>query len=68
MLFWKVDIIEELKAKGFTTYKIRKEGLLAEGTMQKLRLREGVGWDNLERICKMLDCDISDIVGTDNQK
>lgn len=36
--------------------------------MQKLRKGEGVDWDNLERICKMLDRDLSDIIGTDNTK
>jgi putative transcriptional regulator len=68
MLYWKVDIIEELRKAGYSSYKIRKESLLAEGTMQKLRNGGGVGWENLDRICKMLDCDISDIVGTDNTK
>lgn len=61
-LRYKANILELLKEKGYTTYSLRKERLLSESTIQKLRVGEGVAWDNLETLCKLLDCDISDIL------
>lgn len=61
-LKFKIDVIAALKEKGYTSYKIRNEKILSESTLQKLRAGKGVSWDNLETLCKYLDCDISDIL------
>ena len=61
-LQYKINVLEALKEKGYTTYTLRKEKLLSESTIQKLRMGEGVAWDNLETLCKLLDCNIGDIV------
>ena len=61
-LQYKIDVIKSLKDKGYNPLKIRKEHLLAESTMTKLRKGIGVSWDNLETLCILLKCDISDIV------
>ena len=61
-LQYKINILEALKEKGYTTYTLRKEKLLSESTIQKLRMGEGVAWDNLDTICHLLDCDISEIL------
>ena len=37
MIKYKIDILKELKSAGFTTYRLRKEKLLSEGTVQKIR-------------------------------
>ena len=61
-LKYKIDVLEALKAKGYSSYILRKEKLLSESTIQKLRNGEGVAWDNLETLCKLLDCDICEIL------
>ena len=61
-LKYKLDVLEALKDKGYSSYSLRKEKLLSESTIQKLRSGEGVSWDNLETLCKLLECDISDIL------
>ena len=61
-LKYKLDILEVLKEKGYSSYSLRKEKLLSESTIQKLREGEGVSWDNLNTLCKLLECDISDIL------
>ena len=61
-LKYKIDVLEALKEKGYSSYSLRKEKLLSESTIQKLRSGEGVSWDNLETLCKLLECDISDIL------
>ena len=37
MLKYKIDILESLKEKGYTSYKIRKEKLIGESQLQKIR-------------------------------
>ena len=55
-LLYKIDVLAALQAKGYTTYKIRREKLLGEATVQKLRSGQGVAWSSIETICKLLDC------------
>lgn len=40
MIRYKVDILAALKARGFTTTKIRRDGLIGENALQ--RIREGL--------------------------
>lgn len=61
-IFYKIDILSALREKGFTTYKIRKEKLLAESTVQALRRGEMVSLDNISRVCGMLGCQPGDIL------
>ena len=61
-LQFKVDILSALKAAGYTTYRIRKDGLLSQSTLQKLRKGIGVSWDNVETICHLLQCQPGDIM------
>lgn len=35
---YKIDILAELKATGYSTYRLRKEKLLGESTIQSLRI------------------------------
>ena len=61
-LQYKINVVNALKEKGYTTYTLRKEQLLSESTIQKLRCGKGVSWENLEILCRLLDCDVSDIL------
>ena len=61
-LVYKIDVLQALKDKGFTTYKLRKESSLSESTLQKLRNNEGVAWKNLETLCELLECQPADLI------
>ena len=61
-LQFKVDVLAALKEKGITTYQIRKEKLLSESTVQKLRAGIGVSWENIETLCRLLDCQPFDLI------
>ena len=61
-LEFKIDILEALKNKGYTTYTLRKENLLSQSTIQKLREGKGLAWENIERLCALLDCQPGDII------
>lgn len=59
---YKIDVLNALKEKGYTTYRIRKEKLLSESTVQKLRLGEYVSMENLTTLCELLECQPGDIM------
>lgn len=60
---YKIDVLKELKNIGYTTYRLRKEKVLNETTIQKLR--EGntdISVRTLEALCKLLKCQPNDIL------
>jgi DNA-binding Xre family transcriptional regulator len=59
---YKVNILDELKAKGYSTYKIRKEKILSESTVQAFRRGDLVSLDNIARVCELLGCQPGDIL------
>ncbi|MBR6873780.1 MAG: helix-turn-helix transcriptional regulator [Ruminococcus sp.] len=59
---YKIDVLSALKAKGYSTYKLRKEKLFGERTIQKIRAGELVNAENLSLICKLLNCQPGDIL------
>ena len=54
--------MQALKDNGFNTNKLRKEKLLSEGAIQRLRHSEPVSWSNIEQLCKLLQCQPADIM------
>lgn len=62
MLRYKIDVLEELKNKGYSSYKLRKEKLRGEAQIQKIRDNELVSKETLNTICKLLNCQPGDIL------
>ena len=61
-LVYKIDVLNALKEKGYNTNKIRTEGLLSQSTLQKFRNKQGVSWENLETLCRLLECQPADLM------
>lgn len=61
-LRYKVDILDELKKKGFSTYTMRKEKLFSESSIQKMREGKGLAWEGIETLCGLLDCQPGDLL------
>lgn len=62
MLKYKIDILEELKGKGYSTYKLRKDKLIGEAQIQKIRKGDIASKETLNIICKLLNCQPGDIL------
>lgn len=63
MPFSYAKLFSLLKEKGYTTYKIRKENLISQSALQKMRTGEGsIDTRTLERLCKVLKCQPGDII------
>jgi len=59
---YKIDVLKELKEKGYNTNRLRKEKLMGEATIQKIRENQLVSWANIDTICTLLDCNVGDVV------
>ena len=59
---YKINVLAELKAIGYSTYRLRKEKIFGERTMQKFRKGEIVNAENLAVICKLLNCQPGDVM------
>ncbi len=61
-LKYKIDVLAALKAAGYNTTTLRKEKLLAESTIQKLRNGEMISPNNIDVLCRLLRCQPGDIM------
>ena len=61
-LQYRIDVLQALKDKGYNTNKLRKDKLLSEGAIQRLRHGEPVSWSNIEQLCKLLECQPADLL------
>ena len=63
MLRYKVNILNELKKAGYSSYRLRKEKILGEGTLQKMRSGDTtLTLESLDRVCEIFQCHLSDLV------
>lgn len=62
MLKYKIDILGKLKEKGYTSYKLRKDKIIGEAQIQKIRNGELASKETLNTICKLLNCQPGDIL------
>ena len=59
---YKVDILAELKKKGYSSTRIREEKLIGQSYLQQLRRGELVSWKILNIICSLLECQPGDLI------
>ena len=61
-LRYKIDVLSALKEAGYSSYRLRKEKLLSESTLQKLRDGIIVSTDVIEQLCGLLNCQPGDLL------
>jgi putative transcriptional regulator len=59
---YKIDILEALKAGGYNTTRLRREKLLGESVIQKLRGKKPLSWHEMGVICHLLNLQPGDLV------
>ena len=62
MLKYRIDVLHELKTIGFTAYKLRKDKIMGEAQIQKIRTGEIASKETLNTLCKLLHCQPGDII------
>ncbi len=51
-----------MKERGATTYTLQVKGQISSSTIRRLKAGESVSTNTLDALCKILQCDLSDIV------
>lgn len=60
---YKFNILSALKEKGYGSYKLRKEKIFGEKTIQDFRNNNPVLSEKcLSKLCKLLNCQVGDII------
>lgn len=62
MINYKIDVLAKLKDAGYTTYRLRKDKIFSEKTIQCFRRGEMVSFSSLDKLCQLLHCDIGDLL------
>ena len=52
-LRWRLNPLELLIANGYSTYRLRKEKIVAQSTIAKLKAEKPVPWENIELVCRL---------------
>ena len=59
---YKLDVIAALKDAGYNTNRIRKEKIMGESMLQKIRSGQMVSWATMETLCELLNCQPADLI------
>ena len=59
---YKIDVIASLKEEGYNTNRIRKEKIMGEAMLQKIRSGQMVSWTTMETLCELLNCQPGDLI------
>lgn len=71
MLKYKIDILAELKKRGYDSKRIKDTGLLSQATITNINRGGNINTDTLNKLCLVLrlqPSDIIEIVPTDEEK
>ena len=61
-IVYKIDVMQALKDAGYNTNVIRKDKIMGEAMLQKIRSKQMVSWATLETLCKLLECQPGDLI------
>lgn len=55
-------LLLKMEKEGLTTYKIRKEKIISESTLQRIREDRSITTDAIASLCEVLNCQPGDIL------
>lgn len=61
MIIYK-DILKKLKAAGYSSLRLRKEGLIGQAAIQSLRHGKDISMATLDKICDLTGLPINDLI------
>lgn len=64
MMYFKYNVQDALKNKGYTTYILQRDKLLSSGIITKIRNNDAIklSLSTIDKICELLDCQPGDIL------
>ena len=63
MIKYKLNVLEAMKDRGYTSYRVRRDKILGENTMQKIRQgKTSINLETLDILCGLLECQPGDLI------
>ena len=65
---WDIGMIsyaplwKTMQERGATTYTLEVKGNISSSTIRRLKAGESVSTNTLDALCKILDCEITDVI------
>ena len=56
------DVLQMLSAHGWSAYRLNKERQISNGTIARLRHKQSVSTDTIDKVCELCDCQPGDIM------
>ena len=64
MIYYKIDVLKELKNKNMTIYRLQKDKIMGSSLITKLKNNNtDITIKNINRLCELLDMQPGDIIG-----
>lgn len=61
MIVYK-DVLSKLLKAGYTTTRLRREKILSECVLSRIRNNEPISTTTLDKLCQLLDCQPADLM------
>lgn len=61
-------LLDMMEAKGLTTYRIRKDKIISESTLQNIREGKRITTDAIASLCEALNCQPGDLLEYINEE
>lgn len=55
-------LLKLMEVQGLSTYRIRKERIISESTLQKIRENKAITTDSIAALCEVLHCQPGDLM------
>jgi len=56
------DILNMLSERGWSQYRLVKERVFGNSTIQRMRLQESITTETIDKICELCECQPSDFM------
>lgn len=63
-----VDLLQLLKDNGWSTYRLRKEKIISNGTIARIRNGQSLSTETIGTICMLCHCQPGDLMHYEEEK
>lgn len=63
MIYYKIDILSELKKHGYNLTRIRQENIISQATLQNIRQNKPINFNTLNTVCEILNRQPGQVIG-----
>lgn len=62
MIEYKIDVLDALEKAGYSCYELRRQKLIGQSSIQKMRSGKMVGVNVLDNVCALLNLQPGEII------